>query len=413
MTAFFLTNGPARHLLTVVLFAAVILQLALCLYQHVCHIGLGRRSIDGAILLLSIAACAFLMEANHNVPELARPWSILPVAIVLLIIHALAGLRRTYRESREILSLSSVRETLDNLNSGILFADEDRRVILVNHVMGELLAGLTGSYPQMLDDLSGALKMTEPLSDASCMYRFPDGRIWRIQTLPLKEPELIGYTQTLAQDLTELYAVNSQLADENAELRQVIEETKRMIDLVEERVREQETLDIKVQVHNDIGKSLIALSELMKGGVRDRDEQLHTLHTAVSLFAGVSPSLPGTLEEVRREAEEMRITLLLEGMLPRNGDVEALIAAAARECVTNCVRHANGSSVTVKIDEHDGLYTIVITNDGDPPEGPIREGGGLGSLRRRVEAAGGEMHVSHFPAFALILNLTEGRPESW
>ncbi len=412
MTAFWLTNGPARRLLAAALFLTVVLQLALCLYQRVCHVGRIRRNLDGALLLLLTAACAGLMAANNGGMALSGVWTLLPLAVLLLWAHAGAGFRRARRASRETLSLTSVRETLDNLNAGILFADADRRAVLVNHAMGELCAALCGSYPQTLDDLSDALRFAEPLPDAAGMYRFPDGRIWRIQTLPLTDPELKGFTQTTAQEMTELYAANRQLADENAALRAVIEETKRMIGLVAERVREQETLDVKARVHNDIGKSLIALSELMSGGEEDRDAQLRTLHVAVSLFSGAGATLPGTLEEVRREASELRVTLLLDGVLPQSGEVEALIAAAARECVTNCVRHAKGHTVTVRIDRRGGAYTAVLTNDGAPPAGPIHEGGGLSSLRRSVEAAGGERSAGYAPAFALTLKLKERSPEA-
>ena len=96
-------------------------------------------------------------------------------------------------------------------------------------------------------------------------------------------------------------------------------------------------------------------------------------------------------------------------VLPLLAVLIALTAAALGECVTNCVRHAKGSRVTVAINEESGVYTVTITNDGEAPGGPIIEGGGLGSLRRRVESAGGGMKISHYPAFALILKLKESR----
>jgi two-component sensor histidine kinase len=409
MRFFGLTNETAQHTLTVMLFLAVAAQLALCLYQKVCNIRRGRRYADIVLLLALTAVCAGSMAARTGAPEIGPYRLLIAAAVIGLIVRAGFGIRLAYRTSHETLSISSIKETLDNLGSGIMFSDADHRVILINHTMGELVAGLSGSYPQVLEDLYGALEKAGQVSGATGLYRFPDGRIWRIQTLPLQEPELAGFTQATAEDLTELYAANSQLAGENEALRGVIEETKRMIALVAERVREQETLEIKVRVHNDIGKSLISLSELMNSDPGDREEQLRTLHKAVSLFSEASPALPGTLEEARREAEEMRVSLRLEGVVPKDEGVEKLIAAAARECVTNCVRHAKGSRVTVAINEENGVYTVTITNDGEAPGGPIIEGGGLGSLRRRVESAGGGMKISHYPAFALILKLKESR----
>ena len=49
--------------------------------------------------------------------------------------------------------------------------------------------------------------------------------------------------------------------------------------------------------------------------------------------------------------------------------------------------------------------TAVFTNDGAAPETPVTEGGGLTSLRRRVEGAGGRMLVKSMPRFALTVEL--------
>ena len=82
-----------------------------------------------------------------------------------------------------------------------------------------------------------------------------------------------------------------------------------------------------------------------------------------------------------------------------------LVVKAVRECVTNCVRHACGTAVFVRIAGLPGGYGVTITNDGKKPQGRIVEGGGLSDLRRSVESAGGEMSVSHYPEFALKLTM--------
>ena len=59
------------------------------------------------------------------------------------------------------------------------------------------------------------------------------------------------------------------------------------------------------------------------------------------------------------------------------------------------------SSVTLR----DSWVCAVLTNDGRPPEGDIREGGGLSALRGLVEDAGGRMHVQSTPGFALRVEI--------
>jgi signal transduction histidine kinase len=48
---------------------------------------------------------------------------------------------------------------------------------------------------------------------------------------------------------------------------------------------------------------------------------------------------------------------------------------------------------------------IVITNNGKPPKGEIAESGGLLSLRRSAEEAGGTMTVQSQPEFKLTIQL--------
>ena len=102
----------------------------------------------------------------------------------------------------------------------------------------------------------------------------------------------------------------------------------------------------------------------------------------------------------------MGVKVTLTGYIPPETTAERLVAAAIRECVTNCIRHAKGSEVHVAVTERHGYLRAEITNNGEVPAGPITEGSGLSSLRRSVEASGGEMHISHRPAFSLTLYLS-------
>lgn len=409
MTEFSLLAPEWQYLLAGLLFLVTMTDFVLCIYKF---LRLGRkkeRLVDVVLLILILCFSAFVSAAKEGLCSAPFPWVFCLIAAVLVLVYVLVGVRREYRESLEILTPSSIKQTLDNLNSGILYTDARGRAVLVNYTMGELVAQLSGSYPQIYEDLILALNKAEKLDEYSGVYRLPDGKIWRFQNLDLSDPNLVGFTQITAQDITELYATNKELEEENEALGIAIEKMRHMLSLVAERVREKELLDIKVSVHNDIGNSLIALSGLMKGGVGEANEELHILQRAVSLFAGGGISLPGTMEDVRRQASELKLKLIIDGPIPQNDELRSLIAAATRECLTNCVRHAKGSVVSLNIAEEEGYYTVIITNNGEQPTSPIIEGGGLSSLRHRVEEAKGEMIIAHSPCFSLTLHLREGR----
>lgn len=75
------------------------------------------------------------------------------------------------------------------------------------------------------------------------------------------------------------------------------------------------------------------------------------------------------------------------------------------ECVTNCIKHADGNEVYIRIAQRGECYDVTITNNGKIPTEPIKEGSGLSTLRRSIESSGGEMHISHNPRFALLITI--------
>ena len=309
-----------------------------------------------------------------------------------------------YRRNQQQISPNSVKEALDNLNSGICFADESGRIVLINYIIGALISSVIGSYPQTLGEIEDALTSCTDLGNG--IYRFSDGRVWLINTVPMQEDTLNGFTQTSAQEVTELYEANEQLKKDNEQLKKTNEEMQKLLERLADRIREQETLNLRMRVHDDIGTSLIAITNIMKGNAEDNlDEQISALQNAVGYFSNELPKQNDTLESVQKSAENVGATLLIDGKLPDDKQTESLITLAARECVTNCIRHAKGNQIRIEIKENTQRYLVKFTNNGEKPKDKIKEGGGLSSLRKRIENAGGEMTIEHSPEFVLLLNL--------
>lgn len=144
------------------------------------------------------------------------------------------------------------------------------------------------------------------------------------------------------------------------------------------------------------------------------------------------PPEEDALRQAIRLAESIGVTVALSGEAPQEASLRALLAQAIRECAANTVKHAEGDRIEVALGESgQGLprrgadpschpernaaepkeLLITITNNGKPPKGEIAESGGLLSLRRSVETAGGRMRVQSQPCFRLELALPP-RPSS-
>ena len=123
-----------------------------------------------------------------------------------------------------------------------------------------------------------------------------------------------------------------------------------------------------------------------------------SIHTCIAL---------GMSDVIGREAALLGIDLRIQGELPQEGPLLAVTDLAIQTHVTNVLRHAKGSTAYVESVREDGLWRLVLTNDGEAPKGSIRETGGLSDLRREVEAAEGTLVIESEPRFRMTLELPE------
>ena len=169
---------------------------------------------------------------------------------------------------------------------------------------------------------------------------------------------------------------------------------------------EKEILQAKINIHDDLGKSLIAVRQYLSGNI-DREELLSTVDRNIRLLdAQGSPDAVDDYAAVMRAAKDVGIGIDITGELPDDPDSRQIVSAALRECITNTFRHAGGDILFVNIIRDDGCGIVVeFTNNGADPEGEIKESGGLKSLRDLAEQKGVQMTVVSRPHFLLRLEL--------
>lgn len=354
-----------------------------------------------AALLLLLSFVTASRTADKLFYEIKLPFLIFDGVSVASLVYAVSGLAFEYKKSRNSLSSNSVKQALDNLNSAVCFFDETGRIVLINHTMLTLAYSLIGHYPKMQSEFEKFLKNDR--------FTSPDGRIWQFILTPLTEKGVEGFAQLTALDVTELVDANELLKKENSALSKTNDEIQLMLERLSDRIREQETLSLKMQIHNDIGTSLISLSGIMKNESNTgAEEQLKLLENAVAYFSSnkVNTGVT-TLLQLKDKAASFGVELVVSGCKPATA-AEVLIVSAAGECVTNCINHAKGSKVFVDITENESAYSVKISNNGIPPKAEITEGGGLSSLRRKIEGEGGTLSYLYSPEFSLNITIPKG-----
>ena len=352
-----------------------------------------------------------LLLVLYDLPQsVALPlWSVGGMVLLAAAVTALS-FWFSARHSRRRITRASIKEGMDDLPVAGCYFTPRGTVKLCNRQMYRLYRAMTGRDLQTLSELHAALAQCADRGIGRTRdggYVFPDGGVW-YYTERQTVADGVAYTESVFTNGTALFAANDELERDNLELLRVNGKLQRMYARAEDRVREREYLAFKMKIHDDIGQSLSVLRQTLQSGAptEETDRQIKKLSLAAgTLVYARRAESDDPYDTLLAEAAELGVDIRLDGMLPIEPGIYDLVVQAVRECLTNCVRHAHGTVVSVRITDIPGGYTVAITNDGEKPHGPIREGGGLSALRQRIENAGGEMSISHYPEFVLRFTL--------
>lgn len=319
---------------------------------------------------------------------------------------------------RERIGRASIKESLDNLPSGICFADQSGLVILSNRQMYRLCYTLMGMDLQHISELLDALEKPQAgiqsVGADTNVYRFPEGKVWKFTQSSITDADGNAYTQVLAVDVTALYEKGDELEQENRRLEEVNARARNLYAQLDDIVREEENFAVKTHVHDEMGE-LLGLTRNMLTQRELPPERLKALgkrweHIGDTLGAvgkqdGDAFDSDKTLAELTERIAGIGVALHVRGEFPQKSGAAYLLTAAVRECSINTVRHAKGSEMTVELTKTPHSLIAAITNDGLAPAGEVVEGGGLSALRRRIEGTGGAMQVESTPRFRLVITL--------
>jgi signal transduction histidine kinase len=131
--------------------------------------------------------------------------------------------------------------------------------------------------------------------------------------------------------------------------------------------------------------------EELQSALSELRELARGLHPAVLTERGLRPAL---------EALAMRapFAVTLDG-IPKErlpAPIEAALYYVASETLTNAAKHADASTLSIRVTCDDRLITMELTDDGRGGAS-AREGGGLRGLADRVEALHGRLELTSPP----------------
>jgi hypothetical protein len=317
------------------------------------------------------------------------------------------------RLKRRHFGFNVIKESFDQLPTATCFFDSTGGVVLCNRRMYELSQYLLHSSIQYLAEAEQALASPPdgvvPIAHAENTYQFPDQTIWKFEKKIVTDRYKETYAQLTAADVTQLHQALTQFAIDNHKLAQDAEKLKELSETVEAVAREKEALAAKSAMHDNLASCITVTKQFLAGDL-DRISAEVVLREWEKSIAFRNSVLEPAKDSLYHAAKSSGVTIRITGKIP-DGDMSELIYTAMQVCLTNAVQYAKATELAACIRENGGYVTVEIRNNGKQPEQPVREGGGLTNLRRRIEAAGGTMRIQSLPEFALCIEIPKRKHE--
>ena len=353
----------------------------------------------------------WIIDRTQEIPV----WFVLAVLMVLTVCLA-AVWTVMERQIRFALTPASLQEGLDFMPDGISFSTQDGIPLLVNRKMQNISYAAFGTgvldmrrLLQLLEAGETAVGCHVEYKENAVFLHLQDGSIWDIQyrEIPIRNLQV---QECIAYDITEQYQKNREMEKRNAHLAAVNKKMREYNQNLDSITREREILAAKVRIHDDVGRSLLALRAYLSHKNGDRKGLVDLWRFTVSALKGeaVSHDTADRMEVLAQAAEAVDVKLVFDGEIPKEQQLEEVVAAAIHECLTNTVKHADGSELAVHTMVENNTVMFELKNNGKPPEGKVEEKGGLRTLRTIVEQHGGRMEILSRPEFLLRIQLRTG-----
>lgn len=308
------------------------------------------------------------------------------------------------------------RQIADDLWDAVVVAGSSH-VYYANAAATRMLGIHAGPCTPALQALANAHEGTAPLK-----LHHPDGTPFQA-ALSVRQAVHDGQAclRFVVRDLSELEQGRAALATSNAELQAM---AGRLFSL-----QEDERRSISRDLHDDIGQAITAM-KLAAFAARDEDQAerrredidqiIELADSTVIRLRDLSMLLrPPQLDALGLEAalrwqagtlfRSTPVELLLDvrtlSQRPGN-EVEQACFRIAQEGLTNALRHARASQVSLLLqDAPDGGLHLRVIDDGEgfDPTGP--RGLGMIVMRERAQSAGGKLHIETAPGEGTCIDL--------
>jgi PAS domain-containing protein len=317
----------------------------------------------------------------------------------------------TLHRSAQGISARSVKAALDTLPAGLLFCSDDGTVLMQNRQMQLLMKATTGIMFRNGDAFSDRIRNGDLREDCSrsirgdiTVVRLPDGTVWSFKTRMVGENEESGRLLTAA-DITERWNATEELDRQRRRLQDESDSLHAVLKELESLYTIRETELMQASLHDIMGQKISLLLRAIREN-KTPDEELLKSFTRdfLSEFENPPAASPSqALKALQDTYSALSVSVIVKGRPADDPEAADVQMKTTFEAVTNAVRHGYADEIVLVFSRTKDCWRLDITDDGIAPEGPIREGGGLSEIRRRVQSLGGSFSYRTSPGFSLTI----------
>lgn len=307
----------------------------------------------------------------------------------------------------------AVKEALDTLPSAVCYFTAAGNVKLCNTAMCDLIRKITQNDLQTLDELNEALdscnQNTGVIREGN-LFLFPDGHAWQYSVDKVTAADGRIYTEAVLSDVTELYEKRQKLQRQSRELKKMYRELKILSANVLEMTREEEILNLKSRLHDQMNMGVAAIRQILRQNTTSEENAaaIAQFRRAIQVLQEENAYPQDDIAEFIRDAEVSGIRVEITGDFPEEKKVLHLLLPVLREACVNAARHADASVLYITAERKSNAMRLLLTNDGRQPQQEVIPRGGLVDLGRMLAEAGGKIEIQSQPQFLLTVTLPIG-----
>lgn len=347
----------------------------------------------------------YLLYKPFQLALFAQPWLWIVCGKLIYTVILILLFRSDFKYRKKHLTPDAIRQTVDLLPAGICISDKKGIVLLSNLKMNAICRELTGHLLSDANRFAAQIEAEGEKQSNRYFVKLQSGTVCQFEQSALTESGR-EYNCLKVIDVTERYRVTEELKAKNAHFQEIRRRMQAVSDLSGDMFVAQEEAAARAALHNQLGQVLLMGRHYLEHPDNTDANLVYITTTQMNAFLLGEYKEPtgqkdDLLTEVLWMARSIGVTVNINGSLPEHASARTILAHAIQECAANTVKHAGGDRLNVTLSENE----IDITNNGKPPKGEISESGGLLSLRRSAEEAGGTMTVQSQPEFKLTIQL--------